>query len=417
LAKAALRRWGERDIKSVCKTLLAALILTGSLGARAQLIPVTGSDGNPMVTDTALNVTWADIAPPTTLSWSNASPPAAGSAQHWIASLNAAKYGGYNDWALPTGDGAYTAADPSCASVQEQNGGQGCGPSTSATLNLLDYVLINELGNTPGSVLTITNPFQNLNVTSGYWSSSVWTNFPGEVWYFLSSLGYELPADPTSSGGSALPVRSGQVASVLRLTPTSLAFGSEYTGAISVAQQATVANVSLAAGPINSITIGGPNANQFSKTTACGTSLAVGARCTISVKFKPTSTGVKSAELKVDQNQVVALTGSGVPPPFTLSPTSLSFPTQSVGTTSVAQPVNVTNVGVGVLPISSITLSGPSPSQFLTTTTCSSSLALGANCTISVQFRPTSTGVKKAKLNVNAGSDGTRSVALSGTGA
>jgi hypothetical protein len=48
------------------------------------------------------------------------------------------------------------------------------------------------------------------------------------------------------------------------------------------------ANVALS---ITRITLSGTNPKQFSQTHTRGTSVAVGATCTISVVFKPTFTG------------------------------------------------------------------------------------------------------------------------------
>ena len=54
--------------------------------------------------------------------------------------------------------------------------------------------------------------------------------------------------------------------------------------------------------------------------------------------------------------------------------------------------------------------------QFSKTKTCEASLAVGASCTISVSFKPTTTGANKATSNVNTGvGDGTQTVALSRT--
>jgi hypothetical protein len=102
---------------------------------------------------------------------------------------------------------------------------------------------------------------------------------------------------------------------------------------------------------------------------------------------------------------------------YTVSPTSLAFGNQTVGTKSAAQPVTVTNTSSAAVPITSITLTGTNPGQYLKSTTCGASLAVGGSCTISVSFKPTTTGAKNETLNVNAGGGaGTQKVALSGTG-
>jgi len=86
-----------------------------------------------------------------------------------------------------------------------------------------------------------------------------------------------------------------------------------------------------------------------------------------------------------------------------LNPAGLSFPTVSLGTTSQAETVTLTN-GDNVLTITSITITGADPSEFAYTTTCpvaTSSLAAGAQCTISVTFTPTALGVQRASIEIS----------------
>jgi hypothetical protein len=102
---------------------------------------------------------------------------------------------------------------------------------------------------------------------------------------------------------------------------------------------------------------------------------------------------------------------------YTLSPTSLAFGSETTNVASAPMLVTVTNTGTVALPITSIMVSGTNPYMFSQTNTCGTSVAVGATCTISVVFKPTSTGSKTAKLNVNAGGGaGTQTVTLTGTG-
>jgi len=68
-----------------------------------------------------------------------------------------------------------------------------------------------------------------------------------------------------------------------------------------------------------------------------------------------------------------------------------------------------------VLPVTSITLSSPSPHPFSETNTCGTSVAVGATCTISVVFNPLLAEAKAAVLSINVPGV-TQTVALSGTG-
>ena len=99
---------------------------------------------------------------------------------------------------------------------------------------------------------------------------------------------------------------------------------------------------------------------------------------------------------------------------LTASPSSVSFGTVQVGSTSAAQTVTVSNPGSTAASISSVSASGP----FSETNTCGSSLAAGASCTASVKFTPTASGAASGSLSVAGNAPGSPlTVALSGTGA
>jgi len=108
-------------------------------------------------------------------------------------------------------------------------------------------------------------------------------------------------------------------APVAVLSPTSLNFGNQKQQTTSAAQTVTLSNTGTAQLTINSIAIGGTNAGDFSRTTTCGATLAAGSNCTVSVKFKPTKKGTRTATLTVTDNsnavsnstQFVSLSGTG----------------------------------------------------------------------------------------------------------
>src|SRR5579863_216079 len=198
------------------------------------------------------------------------------------------------------------------------------------------------------------------------------------------------------------------------VSPTSLAFGSETTNVASAPLSITLTNTGTGALPISGITLSGTDALQFAQTNTCGTSIAVGSSCTISVVFKPTSAGSKAATLSVNGGgagtQTVALSGTGVVLSYTVSPTSLAFGSETTNVASAPLSITLTNTGTGALPISGITLSGTDALQFAQTNTCGTSIAVGSSCTISVVFKPTSAGSKAATLSVNGGGAGTQTV-------
>ena len=103
------------------------------------------------------------------------------------------------------------------------------------------------------------------------------------------------------------------------VAPTSLSFGSVTHGTTSAAKLVTVTNNQSAALTISGINLTGSTPGNFLKAaTTCGASLAPFASCTVSVKFKPTGTGARSAVLAVTDSpdtgspHNIGLSGTGL---------------------------------------------------------------------------------------------------------
>ncbi len=100
-------------------------------------------------------------------------------------------------------------------------------------------------------------------------------------------------------------------------------------------------------------------------------------------------------------------------PGVTLSPTSLSFGSQLLGSASAAQTITLTNPGSSALTISSIAASG----DFSQTNTCGASVAAAGTCAISVTFMPTAAGARTGTISVNDNAPGSpHTASLTGTG-
>jgi hypothetical protein len=205
------------------------------------------------------------------------------------------------------------------------------------------------------------------------------------------------------------------------VTPTLLPFGNVSTNGSSTGQTVTVTNTGSAAVPITSITFTGTNPGQFSQTNNCGTSVAVGSKCTISVVLTPAGVGSQTAWLNVNAGsglgtKTSALSGTGVSPVFSLSPTSVAFGNVQTGSSSAQQLVTVANSSGAPLPITSITITGADPSAFSQTNTCGTSIPTGSTCTIGIVFTPTLAAYEWATLNVSSGSGATQNGTVNGTG-
>jgi Abnormal spindle-like microcephaly-assoc'd, ASPM-SPD-2-Hydin len=101
----------------------------------------------------------------------------------------------------------------------------------------------------------------------------------------------------------------------------------------------------------------------------------------------------------------------------TLSPTSLTFASQDIGTTSAPQVVTVTNSGTAGLFISSAAV--PNTLDFTVVGDGCSGLTLapGTSCSMSITFKPTNVGTRTAALVVSDNApDSPQRASLAGTG-
>ncbi|MGB8128541.1 MAG: choice-of-anchor D domain-containing protein [Candidatus Angelobacter sp.] len=199
------------------------------------------------------------------------------------------------------------------------------------------------------------------------------------------------------------------------LSPTGLNFGNQQVGTTSGAQTVTLSNTGTAPLAIASIAASG----DFAQTNNCGTSLAVGVNCTITVTFTPTAIGSRSGIVSMTDNatgspQTVSLSGTGTAPVVSLSPTSRSW-SQHVDTTSAPGTFTLSNTGNGPLTITGFAIDGPDFTLF--NNTCGSTLAAGASCTFQVSFTPGFVGIETGSVTVSDNAAGSpQSVSLNGTG-
>jgi hypothetical protein len=204
---------------------------------------------------------------------------------------------------------------------------------------------------------------------------------------------------------------------VARFSPTTpLIFGDQVLNTRSAPQSVTLTNSGKKTMSITSI-----NASaQYVVSTTCGKSLAPGAQCQISASFAPTTQGSHAGLITIIDSasakpEVIELLGAGTV--VTFSPSSLTFASQKVGTTSPPQKVQLTNTGKTALSIAQFAMHGFDFVDFSQTNDCPASLGAGARCTITVTFTPTHTGARNAILYVNdSGGGSPQTVALAGTG-
>lgn len=104
-----------------------------------------------------------------------------------------------------------------------------------------------------------------------------------------------------------------------------------------------------------------------------------------------------------------------VPPPvMSVSPVSLSFGSQNVGTTSSAQALTITNTSHSPMRIVAMSAMG----DFAETDNCMSSspLAVSGSCTVNVTFTPVAVGSRQGSVNIANGTNSIpATVSLTGT--
>ncbi len=216
------------------------------------------------------------------------------------------------------------------------------------------------------------------------------------------------------------------------LSSTSLSFANQPQGSISPAKTVTLFNQGNQPLTVTNVAPAGPDANQFAlQANVCGSNpIAGGASCTINVAFAPQAIGPYQAEVDIIDNsgglaaakQVIALSGTGVAasPIANLSPASLTFGTLAVGTTSGPQPITLRNLGSAALTLSQLTFTGSDAASFAVApsgTTCpiGSTVAIGANCLVQIDFAPQTSGAKNATVNfIDNASGSPQSISLSG---
>lgn len=196
--------------------------------------------------------------------------------------------------------------------------------------------------------------------------------------------------------------------------PTS-SYGFGQVGINSTPAQVNVAVTNQGQAPltISSGTVAAPFA-----VTSLPVIVPSGQTLSVPVTYAPTVEGPNSATLTLNCDdpatpQVqVSLTGTGIAPKLSVTPTTLSFPDTTVGASSAPQTVTLSNPGSGPLTLKAHTITGPFTTQGL----MPSQIAQGAQRTFSVQFVPTAPGAITGSVSLpsnDAASPAT--VSLSGT--
>lgn len=179
---------------------------------------------------------------------------------------------------------------------------------------------------------------------------------------------------------------------------------------------------------ISSVSVTNAVAHGYSVVEDCTTRspLSNGQTCSVTVRFQPTTVGVKPQQtLQIASNAVggtasVFVRGEGVPVPAPIAqfdPVALAFGAQTAGWDYPARSVRLRNTGNAPMLITAVRVEG-SGYTLAQASPCGSSLAAGAHCDIPVRFHAAAAGASYTGAVVveNNAAGSPHQAALSGSG-
>ena len=207
----------------------------------------------------------------------------------------------------------------------------------------------------------------------------------------------------------------------LQINVTQLNFGPQPTGQPSAPQNVVVANSGPQTTSVGPIGLAGENPDAFLVSSNCA-ELAPGASCAIEVQFAPKTEGGQSANLVVASSgaasQTVPLYGAQVAA-ISANPSAPILGPWLVNTSTIPQPILVSNVGSMGLTIASVEIQGSDAAAFaFTIDQCTRThLAPGQSCQVNVSLTPNREGNHSANLVIKTDPErGPFTVALNGEG-
>jgi hypothetical protein len=128
------------------------------------------------------------------------------------------------------------------------------------------------------------------------------------------------PTATSAPSATSVPQPTTVAVASAMVEPATIAFGSIKKGTASAPRTLLLKNTGNAPLTINEVAIGGVNAADFARVAGgadnCGTSLAPGASCTITLTFTPSAAGQRTGQLRIENSSadgvvLVSLSGSG----------------------------------------------------------------------------------------------------------
>lgn len=307
------------------------------------------------------------------------------------------------------------------------------GPSSAQSITLNSSTVLG--GSNASGTITLSGAAPTGGATVAVWANNPAVQPPTEI--IVPAGATSAPLNITTSlvsaetvvtilasynGGVGIAVLTLEPAAELSVSPATWDFGSQAVGTSSAGQSFTLTNSGTSSLAINFVQLATGQAFKISENT-CGTSIAAGGGCSISVTFDPSVLGSASDAVQISYGSPttifsISLTGNGATPVVTLTPTPLSFGNQSMPGSSTAV-ATLTNSGNASLSSIAASISGTNSGDFSISSDGCSGVILPANssCLISVSFSPKSKGSRIATLSIADSASGSpQTTGLSGIG-
>ncbi|MHB1955440.1 MAG: beta strand repeat-containing protein [Sulfobacillus sp.] len=290
-------------------------------------------------------------------------------------------------------------------------------------------------GSVATGTVTLTNPAPAGGATVSVWSNNAAAQPPAEVMVpagatsvpitFSTSLIQSetvMTIMASYNGGSSVAVLTLEPTPELAVSPSTWDFGYQAVGTTTPTESFVLTNSGTAALVIDSIRMYAGQAYSISANT-CGSSIAPGGSCSVSIVFKPSTSGTTSDALQISfgspaATQSITLTGIGAVPSAAPSPGTMNFGSLTVSGSSNAI-ATLTNSGSAALSGTSVRILGQNSSDFsLSSDDCTGvTLPSNSSCLLTVSFSPQGTGTRQATLSVADNASGSpQIVSLTGTG-
>jgi hypothetical protein len=190
------------------------------------------------------------------------------------------------------------------------------GPQEVGVPSVPQDVTLTNIGSVPLSLASVTTAGDFSQTNNCAATLAVGANCVVNVTFAPSATGTRTGtlvfADNALTTPQVVALAGTGIAPMAGLSPSALSFASQPVGSTSAAQTVTLSNTGTGAVSVSNIAISG----DFAQTNTCGSSVAAGAICIISVTFTPTAAGSRSGTLTVTDDapgspQTVRLSGTG----------------------------------------------------------------------------------------------------------